>query len=420
MLELERFEIDNRAIKEEQYERVKKYVLALVRNEELKTIISRKSYKTMYTVLCESHADIDPLTCDEVIVRQDLKINAEKFLEERKNVNCLKRICSELPSIQDIYSLNITDRAHIELIAHMIYRKVVLDSSFFEDKLGGSNVPFDSIVQWGANGHTKDILRSIFYHVFGHEGELFYAVKIKKSDLKNEYINHFIIGLIKKTLHESNVEAFTDFCAIVLYTNSSNCTVIRPEIDGKKTIQIGIEDFVVKGNLFQCRKKEHKIQDISALIQISDENRNIRSLKIPAGYCEECKVFFILESIYQSIKNEGMILCRIIDEKKYIPAMHMNGGKYASESLLMQYGYNVSNVYKLPKKYRQNILAFIIDYKIMTKSEIISYLDFFIGQRKTLENMKNAISKWEEDKQFIKNYNIDNIEVVKVATIYRK
>ena len=38
----------------------------------------------------------------------------------------------------------------------------------------------------------------------------------------------------------------------------------------------------------------------------------------------------------------------------------------------------------------------MIDNNILSKSEIISYLDFFINQRAGRSNMELAISKWEQ------------------------
>ena len=73
----------------------------------------------------------------------------------------------------------------------------------------------------------------------------------------------------------------------------------------------------------------------------------------------------------------------------------MRGRKLANESLLMQYGYNVSEMEGLSSIQRHNILSVIIDNNILSKSEIISYIDFFISQRRTMENMKTAILKWE-------------------------
>ena len=70
-------------------------------------------------------------------------------------------------------------------------------------------------------------------------------------------------------------------------------------------------------------------------------------------------------------------------------------------------------------KSRQKILGIIIDNKILSKSEIISYLDFFINQRLSLDNMKDAVAKWKEDRIFVENYKNDEYDQVRVNSIYR-
>lgn len=52
--------------------------------------------------------------------------------------------------------------------------------------------------------------------------------------------------------------------------------------------------------------------------------------------------------------------------------------KLAQESILKQYGYSVSKTEDLSDTVRQKILAVLIDNHIITKNDIISYLDFLL------------------------------------------
>ena len=81
-----------------------------------------------------------------------------------------------------------------------------------------------------------------------------------------------------------------------------------------------------------------------------------------------------MESTYQELKRKGIILCRVTDSKTYAKGGFMNGSKLAQESILMQYGYNVSQTVGLSARQRQKILAVMIDNKVLSKSEIISIL----------------------------------------------
>lgn len=92
----------------------------------------------------------------------------------------------------------------------------------------------------------------------------------------------------------------------------------------------------------------------------------------------------------------------------------------AQESILMQYGYNVNQMEGLSSTRRQKILAVLIDKSILGKSEIISYLDFFISQRKTQSKFQIAISKWEDDREFVENYRLGEYHLYGVNAIYRR
>ena len=50
---------------------------------------------------------------------------------------------------------------------------------------------------------------------------------------------------------------------------------------------------------------------------------------------------FILESTYIRLRNMGVVLCRICDEKSYLKNSCINGMRLAQESILMQVGYTV-------------------------------------------------------------------------------
>lgn len=183
--------------------------------------------------------------------------------------------------------------------------------------------------------------------------------------------------------------------------------------------EIGLKDFVVRRNVFKCMHNKHEIDNVVAMINIDDDGKK-QQIKISAGYCSQCKVYFILDSTYQSLKKKGMILCRITDEKNYMRGAYVNGMLLAQESVLMQYGYTVSQTEGLSATSRQKILAVIIDNRIMAKSEIISYLDFFISQRSSRSNMEIAISKWEADREFVENYRLGEYTQFGVKAIYRR
>jgi len=188
----------------------------------------------------------------------------------------------------------------------------------------------------------------------------------------------------------------------------------------KNLPKIDLRDFVVRSNVFKCTHSHHRISNIDAAVTVIESSGKETKIKIPAGYCKQCHVYFIMESTYQELKRKGIILCRISDEKAYLKSGLSNGMKLAQESILMQYGYNVSQTEGLFQRARQQILAVLIDNKILSKSEIISYLDFFISQRAGRSNMEIAISKWETDREFVENYRIGEYTQYGINAIYRR
>lgn len=182
---------------------------------------------------------------------------------------------------------------------------------------------------------------------------------------------------------------------------------------------IGAKDFVIKSNIFRCKGEKHKLEDITAIISVVDKNGNVQEKKVSAGFCSSCGVYFIIESVYEELKRIGVPLCRISDTKTFFSSNDYNYMHLASESVLRQFGYNVSNNNELTEKARHKILAVIIDKNILTKNEIIAYLDFFINQRKYNDKFYMAIAKWETDRNFVSNYKLGDYESYGVNGLYR-
>lgn len=199
-------------------------------------------------------------------------------------------------------------------------------------------------------------------------------------------------------------------------TNSS----FNNNVSNKKAhSNIRVKDFVVRRTTFKCIHDAHKLQNVDGIITLIDKKGNLIEKKITAGYCSNCNVYFIMESTYQSLKKFGTPVCRISDEKNYIKNMgSINGMHLAQESILMQYGYNVDQKKSLSSIQRKKILSLLIDNEILTKPDIISYLDFFINQRKYQSKYEKAIEKWENDRDFISDYNIGNYKTYGIGGIY--
>lgn len=185
--------------------------------------------------------------------------------------------------------------------------------------------------------------------------------------------------------------------------------------------RIRVKDFVVRRTTFKCMHEGHALQNIDGIVEIINDKGNIIQTRVPAGYCPNCNVFFIMESTYQRLKMKGTPICRISDEKTYMKGnIYANGMRLAQESVLMQYGYSVSQQEGLSANRRSKILAILIDNDILTRTEIISYLDFFINQRKNNPKYEKAIEKWEMDREFVSEYKVGVYTQYGISGISRK
>lgn len=66
-------------------------------------------------------------------------------------------------------------------------------------------------------------------------------------------------------------------------------------------------------------------------------------------------------------------------------------------------GYNVNQQQDLSNMEHRKILKMIMDYKILSKGEIMEYLHFFIIQRTNLSNMEEAIKRWVDDLNWLRD-----------------
>lgn len=420
---------------------VRDYMESLIYHTKLKRLLNKRSFKEVETILHNAYADIDIMKENEKIIYEILKDNAKanQFLNDRRDITNLQENCSELPSINDFYALPLTDRVHITLLAHTMYTYIVFDEEIFDMLLRRIDLSNPALIDWDwGSKPPKDVkqlvwkLKKFLHKLLGQEGLFFYGIKIKKTDIKAEYIKHFIIELYKKRRH---IEIFTDFCAVFLYSGKSKYIILNNTLESetkentlkletkeikKDIIKVVVDAFVVRCNVFHCMHESHKIKDIIALIDIIDDNGKKCVEKVPAGYCTECNLFFILESTFENLKKKGILLCKVTDIKSVNKFFHINGEKLAHESLLMQYGYSVSQINNLSEERRKKILAVIIDNEILSKIEIISYLDLFINQRLSISNMETAITKWTEDRDFVQNYKMGAYAQFGVSALYRK
>lgn len=162
-----------------------------------------------------------------------------------------------------------------------------------------------------------------------------------------------------------------------------------------------------------------KIIDVLATYQSIDN----MIIKLPAQYCIDCDKLLISEEEFK--KHQGVI------KYHFIPARirYVGSGKYYSitdnpfinyrnqESPLMLCGYSVGENDSMPRDVRQEILCFIIEHNILSRMEVINYLELFISTNGRKRGMEYAVQKWEEDLHFVYLYDFQVQATVQVTSI---
>ena len=176
----------------------------------------------------------------------------------------------------------------------------------------------------------------------------------------------------------------------------------HPPTTGNGDFLIKPQDFIVRVQTFNCSNKNHTLLPIQAeLLTRSFDGKSLSSVLIPAGYCKECKHFYILSSIFlqKSLFMKGA-LCDVVLEKDlhtYLSTKRMDSGELAQESIMKRCGYSVSSMTGLDDQERSELLGQIIKQGILSQKEVESFLNWLIHLNSTNPLQTEAVAKWRKD-----------------------
>lgn len=181
-------------------------------------------------------------------------------------------------------------------------------------------------------------------------------------------------------------------------------------------------DIIVRTNMWHCIKK-HTLIDVAAcfklLVHKDNGEINVTEVVEHATYCPQCKEFFLQESTYDSLKKRGYLLHRIIGWKHYESGFEYDCYNMAEESMLHHMGYNVGKQDDLSEEVRWAILENVCNYGVMTRSEVVTFLNHLINTNGGKYNMDEAVGKWIMDRNHIQNYKINDLSRVNINNINR-
>ena len=171
--------------------------------------------------------------------------------------------------------------------------------------------------------------------------------------------------------------------------------------------------YVHKGTII-CQRDNHNVVSATAVLL----GRNDQTIELTVNYCKDCKRFFINYISYDAYRNKyGILIGNIVLEEEGHNIF--SDVVLAEASPLKLCGYSVNQQDGYSKETRWYIISKIIDRGIMSKSEVIRYLEYFININGRKKSNQLALSKWKEDLRFTLSYDEAKQERYRITEIRR-
>lgn len=164
---------------------------------------AKKTYDTYTKILEETtlkDADFETVTREELYSVHDEKFDINKFLDARTNLidarSELAALNGKGVNIETFNTLLGIDRTFLILQAHTCISSIKLDEKCLidgNDKMCDFSTLITAYYKKGTGVTAfKKMLTSIFHRMFAESGVMFYGVNVKKSDISEECVRHFI------------------------------------------------------------------------------------------------------------------------------------------------------------------------------------------------------------------------------------
>lgn len=170
--------------------------------------------------------------------------------------------------------------------------------------------------------------------------------------------------------------------------------------------------YIHRGNIV-CLKRKHSIESMKARVTTFNDEKVI----ININHCKTCEKYFINISEYERYMAIYNFLPIHFEMVNHNGDFFIEHDVRAEASPLMLCGYSVSRKHNFSREYRHKVLERIICDGVLSKYEIMKYLDMFIRINGQKYNMDVAVAKWEDDLKFVREYNFDKQRIVRIDKI---
>ena len=168
-----------------------------------------------------------------------------------------------------------------------------------------------------------------------------------------------------------------------------------------------------------CNQRKHATTTVTGILFRGD-SIPFNQVEVTIQYCYACNEYFISDEQFDIYRKRHP---HLLGNFVFVSSLQNRGislNLKDQESKLHLNGYNVSQKDNLNDNERHCILAFIIQKDILRKSEVIYYLSMFINRAKNKANMQKAVSKWNNDLNWVTTYDFDNQPKVWIDGIKHK
>lgn len=283
----------------------------------------------------------------------------------------------------------------IENIETKVHETTVKTKEYFPVGKTG----YDGLTDNKISKRNNTIAEQISYLEKRYAGKVFEAKSIQKIE-KNE-IHCPVCGDI---LFQHDAVLSTGRYRV--YNNASCCDACLNafvKIPKKQKVDFCLFNNILYINkrIFDCQKNHHLVDSATGIVQRLDGS----ALEINVEYCYTCKKFFIEEIQFERYRKiYGVILGNFI----YNDGSEGYFSLRNEHSLLNLCGYNVGQKENLSAIARQKILREVIELGLMSKSEVIKYLDHYINLDRRQSSKRLAVEKWSKDLDFVNSYRLSS------------
>lgn len=226
------------------------------------------------------------------------------------------------------------------------------------------------------------------------------AFKFFVKSIKDDKSNHHL--LIRMNTFDTLSDLF-DFLKInVEYYEKTS----KPDntLSAKRTAlwTRGSTLYVLKG-INKCQRGSHNI--IPTQSSLLGQNQCNAELRV--NYCLDCDRFFINHLSYDDyLKKHKVLIGNIVIENDGIP---MAGDLFLTDSSPLRLcGYSVAEQDNLSQESRRYIIKKVIEMGVMSKSDVVRYLEYLITMNVKRKESEKDILKWNDDIVYTLSIDFEN------------